>query len=86
MKDIDFNLLLRIPYVGRLSHEFKSKITNLFYKVFNVESFRILKTTELSEFFISTFRRLRHSLSMLLINLLAYTVTLHKQDQFTFCW
>ena len=56
MKDIDFNLLLRIPYVGRLSHEFKSKITNLFYKVFNVESFRILKTTELSEFFYLKFQ------------------------------
>ena len=50
-KDINFNLLLRIPYVGTLSHEFKSKITNLFHKELNIEIFPIFKTTKLSEFF-----------------------------------
>ena len=44
MKDIDFNILLRIPYVGTLSHEFESKITNLFYKELNNEIFPIFKT------------------------------------------
>ena len=50
-KDINFSLLLRIPYVGILSHEFKNKITNLFHKELNIEIFPIFKTTKLSEFF-----------------------------------
>ena len=50
-KVIDFIILLRIQYVGILSHEFKSKITNLFYKELNIEIFPIFKTTKLSEFF-----------------------------------
>ena len=48
-KDINFNLLLRIPYVGILSHEFKNKITNLFYKELNIEIFFIFKINKLKE-------------------------------------
>ena len=47
-KDIDFSLLLRIPYVGILSHEFKSKITNLFHKELNIEIFPFFNSTKLS--------------------------------------
>ena len=40
-KDIDFNLMIKIPFVGSISYEFKSRLSNLFFKDLNFEIFPI---------------------------------------------
>ena len=50
-KDIDFNLMIKIPFVGSISYEFKSRLSNLFFKDLNIEIFPIFTTTKLSNSF-----------------------------------
>ena len=50
-KDIDFNLMIKIPFVGSISYEFKNKLSNLFFKDLNIEIFPIFTTTKLSNSF-----------------------------------
>ena len=78
-KDIDFNLLLRTPYVGTLSHEFKIKITNLFFKELNIEFSLFSKLLNFQSFSLSNLRRLKHSFLMSFKNSLACVI----QDKLT---
>ena len=43
--------MIKIPFIGSISHEFKNKLTNLFFKDLNIEIFPIFTTTKLSSFF-----------------------------------
>ena len=54
-KDIDFNLMIKIPFVGSISYEFKSRLSNLFFKDLNIEIFPIF-TTKLSNTFSLKYR------------------------------
>ena len=73
-KDIDFNFLLRIPYVGILSHEFKSKNTNLFHTELILKFSLFSKVLNFQSFSLSNLRCLKQSLPMAFINLLAFVM------------
>ena len=51
-KDINFDILLRIPNVGTLPYDLKSQFTKIFYKESNIEIFSFFITNKLSEFFL----------------------------------
>ena len=48
---IDFNLILKVPFVGSPSYEFKNKISNLFFNDLRIEIFPIFTSTKLSNYF-----------------------------------
>ena len=48
---INFNLILKVPFVGPPSHEFKNKISNLFFNDLRIEIFPIFTSTKLSDYF-----------------------------------
>ena len=43
--------MIKIPFVGSISYEFKNKLNNLFFKDLNIEIFPIFTTTKLSNSF-----------------------------------
>ena len=49
-KDFEFNQMIKITFIGSISHEFKNKLPNLFFKDLNIEIFPIFTTTKLPSF------------------------------------
>ena len=52
MKDeVDMRYILKIPYVGDLSHDFKSKIVKLFYDELRIDIIPVFNTFKVSNYF-----------------------------------
>ena len=49
--EIDMRYLLRIPYVGNISHDFKSNIVKLFYDELRVDVIPVFNTVKVSSYF-----------------------------------
>ena len=49
--DIDFKYIFKIPFVGSLSHDFKNKITKLFYNDLRIDITPVFTTFKVSNYF-----------------------------------
>ena len=50
-EEVDMRYILKIPYVGSLSHDFKSKIVKLFYDELRIDIVPVFNTFKVSNYF-----------------------------------
>ena len=50
-EEVDMRYILKIPYVGGLSHDFKSKIVKLFYEELRIDIVPVFNTFKVSNYF-----------------------------------